>query len=198
MGLLAQKRPVIFAGENHMITLFAPQSDRAIAAVSCWRCTYSEQGEGYVLFVWSDPLASPLYDLTPSAMYSDNPAMARLVATRFNRYFEGFGEHGFDEMTPQPARFFQHGDGRRLHRIACSVGAATVELVWEDLFDAALETFYNTSGPIPYDVSAVICPCVRATITVNGAPVYGEIRVPSGPSASSAFLAFSETWVQAS
>jgi hypothetical protein len=62
------------------------------------------------------------------------------------------------------------------------------------VFDAALEIFDNTSGPIPYDVSAVICPCADAAITVNGRPLAGEVRRPIGESASSAFLAFSETW----
>ena len=59
----------------------------------------------------------------------------------------------------------------------------------------ALEIFDNRSGAEPYDVSAVICPCRRGSIAVDGVPLRGEVRVPSGESASSAFLAFSETWV---
>jgi hypothetical protein len=97
MTLLAQKRPVIFAGENHMITLFAAGSDQAIVSMSCWRCSYSAYGEGFVLFVWSDPPASN--HLAANAIYSDNAALARMVATHFNQYFAGFDQRGFAEQA---------------------------------------------------------------------------------------------------
>ncbi len=54
MGLLEQRRSVVFAGEHHMITLFEPSLDTAIASISCWRCNYSDHGEGYALARWYD------------------------------------------------------------------------------------------------------------------------------------------------
>jgi hypothetical protein len=195
MPLLEHKQPVVFAGENHLITLFRPGGDQVVAAISCWRCTYSEHGEGYVLVVRSDSAAAGPDVLPSRAVYSDNAALGRMVVSNFNQYFDRFRDCGFAELEPQPARFLQQADGRRLHRITCTTGAASIELLWQDVLDAALEIFYNTSGPLPYDVSAVICICARASISVNGKPVTGEVRRPDGGSASSAFLAFSETWV---
>jgi hypothetical protein len=195
MSLLDTKRPVLFAGENHLITLYRPGADETVAGVSCWRCTYSEHGEGFVLALWCDPAAVGAPDLPSTAIYSDNAAMGRMVMERFNQYFAGFSGRGLAELPPQPARFQQQADGRRLHRITCLSGGRSIELVWQDVFDAALEIFDNRSGPEPYDVSAVICPCRRGSIALDGAPLLGEVRVPAGPSASSAFLAFSETWV---
>jgi hypothetical protein len=195
MTLRERKQPVVFAGENHLITLYRPGTTHVAAAVSCWRCTYSAHGEGYVLVMRSDPIAADLADLAPTAVYTDNSAMGRMVMTQFNQYFAGFRDHSVADLTSQPARFVQHADSQRRHRITCTSGTTMLELVWEDVFDAALELFDNTSGPDPYDVSAVICPCTQATITVNGTPVRGEVRRPDGASASSAFLAFSETWV---
>jgi hypothetical protein len=195
MGLLESKRPVIFAGENHLITLYQAGSDAAVAGVSCWRCTYSEHGEGFVLALWCDPVAVAAPDLPPTAVYADNAAMGRMVMARFNQYFAGFRDRGLAGLAPQPARFFQQADGQRLHRISCRGDGLTIELLWQEVFDAALEIFDNRSGPAPYDVSAVICPCRRGALSVNGRTLRGEVRVPDGGAASSAFLAFSETWV---
>jgi hypothetical protein len=195
MGLLAKKRPVVFAGENHLITLYRPGSDEAVAGVSCWRCTYSEHGEGFVLAMWCDPAAVEAPDLPPTAVYADNAAMGRMVMARFNQYFAGFEGRGLTEIEPQPARFVQQADGHRLHRITAVSAELSIELLWQEVFDAALEIFDNRSGPEPYDVSAVICPCRHGAIIVNGVALRGEVRVPAGESASSAFLAFSETWV---
>ncbi|MFO7171175.1 MAG: hypothetical protein DIU80_024360 [Chloroflexota bacterium] len=195
MGPLEKKRPVIFAGENHLITLYRPGGNEAVAGASCWRCTYSAHGEGFVLAMWCDPRAAGAPGLPQTSVYADNAAMGRMVMARFNQYFAGFQGRGLAEMEPQPARFFQQADGRRLHRITCVAADVSIELLWQEIFDAALEIFDNRSGPEPYDVSAVICPCRRGTIAVNGAALRGEVRVPAGPSASSAFLAFSETWV---
>jgi hypothetical protein len=121
--------------------------------------------------------------------------MGRMVMARFNQYFAGFHGRSLAEIVPQPARFVQQADGRRLHRIMCVSADLSIELLWQAAFDAALEIFDNRSGPEPYDVSAVICPCQRGTISINGVALRGEVRVPAGESASSAFLAFSETWV---
>jgi len=195
MGLLEKKRPVMFAGENHLITLYRPRSNKPVAGISCWRCTYSEHGEGFVLALWCDPAAVEAPSLPPTAVYADNTAMGRMVLARFNQYFAGFHERGLTKIEPQPARFVQQAEGRRLHRITAVTAELSIELLWQEVFDAALEIFDNRSGSEPYDVSAVICPCRRGTIAVNGVPLRGEVRVPAGESASSAFLAFSETWV---
>jgi hypothetical protein len=195
MGLLEKKRPVVFAGENHLITLYRPGSDEPVAGVSCWRCAYSVHGEGFVLALWCDPVAVEVPTLPPTAVYTDNTAMGWMVMARFNQYFAGFEGRGLTEIDPQPARFVQQADGRRLHRITAVAAELSIELLWQEVFDAALEIFDNRSGPEPYDVSAVICPCHRGAILVKGVPLRGEVRVPAGESASSVFLAFSETWV---
>jgi hypothetical protein len=195
MSPLETKRPVVFAGENHLITLYQPGAEDAVAGISCWRCTYSAHGEGFVLALWCNPAAVGAPGLPPTAVLSDNPAMGRMVMARFNQYFGGFTGRGLADIAPEPARFTQQADGRRLHRITCVAAGMSIELVWREVFDAALEIFDNRSGPEPYDVSAVICPCRGGAILVDGTPLLGEVRVPAGESASSAFLAFSETWV---
>jgi hypothetical protein len=49
--------------------------------------------------------------------------------------------------------------------------------------------------PEHFEITAVICPCRDGAIIVNRTRLPSEVRVPEAPMASSAFLAFSETWV---
>ena len=195
MGLLEQRRPVVFAGENHMITLFGPSLDTAIASISCWRCNHSDDGEGYTLALWHDSTAMGSLGMPATAVFTDNARMSRIVMSRFNQYFEGYKDRGLADLTPAMARFNQQFGGKRFHRILCTSDAWTIELEWKDVVDVALEVFDNDSGPEHYDVSAVICPCREGTITVNGVAMEGRIRPASSGVSSSAFLAFSETWV---
>jgi hypothetical protein len=193
--MTGRKPDVLFAGENHMITLFV--EDELAVSMSCWRCTFSDAGEGTVLVVRNEPALSGLHDLPARAVYADNAALARLIADHFNQYFEGFRDLGYSEIAPAQARFAQMANGRRGHRIVCSAEGITIELVWREMMDAALEIFDNTSGPIAYDVSAVICHCAGGEIWVNAASAAGEPKRDPSSTYSSAFLAFSETWAVA-
>lgn len=187
MALLEKKRPVWFAGENHLITLYRPKSSERLLTASCWRCTYSPEGTGTVLCLAGDPLPG-------AAIYSDNTALAQLVVTRFNQYFEGFKEHRLTKLATQAASFEQRWPDPDSYQLHCYSGALEVTLSWHHPLETAFEIFHNTSGPVPYDVSAVIRSCRTAQIRYDGTILAGEVHVPDGASASSAFLAFSETW----
>jgi hypothetical protein len=191
--LLKKKQSVLFAGENHLINLYYPGTDKRLISTSCWRCTYSEHGEGFVLCVSGDN--SPDLGMSLQLLLTDNLPLSTMVVERFNQYFEGFRDIGFEQLRPQMASFTQYPKGKEQHYIRCISEGLTLELIWLEVIESALEIFHNTSGPIPYDVSAVICSCRQGQIFLNGERIPGEVRVPDGASASSAFLAFSETWV---
>jgi hypothetical protein len=190
--MMDRKPNVVFAGENHMITLFV---EGALAvSMSCWRCAFSDAGEGTVLVVRNEAALSGLHGLPARAVYSDNAALARLVVGSFNQYFDGFRDLGYTDIAPRQARFSPVADGRRGYRITCLAEGLTIELIWREMLDAALEIFDNRSGPIAYDVSAVICHCAGGEVRVNGAPAAGQPKRDPDSTYSSAFLAFSETW----
>lgn len=195
MGLLERKKPVLFAGENHMITLYGPSLESAVASISCWRCNSSAYGEGFTLALWCDPAAIGIPGMPTTAVFTDNAAMSRMVMSRLNQYFEGYERRGLAELDPTMARFSQQFGGKRFHRILCTSDTWAIELEWRDVIDVALEVFDNDSGPERFDVSAVICPCREGSISVNGVPMQGRIRPADSDVNSSAFLAFSETWV---
>lgn len=192
--------PVVFSGENPGLTLFKPGSDDRVAAVSYWRCVYSEHGEGNAMLIWTDKQASGLGDSAPHAIYADNPGVAKLVATRINQHFDGFKDLGFGTMEPTPARFFQESDSRWYHRVVANHGSGVVELVWWDVVDyqQTLRQDFELGGT-KWDLMTVICPCTSASVTVNNRKVPGEVHTrtnANGTPGSSCFLAFSETWVE--
>ncbi len=124
-------------------------------------------------------------------IYTDNAAVARWIWATFNQRWEPLLHHGLAETEPQPARFVHHAEGRRLQRVTCAAGATTIELVWQD----ARDVFYTVTYPYEYEVSAVIAPCARASIIVNGQPVIGEVRAHDDVFQRSAVMAFCETWM---
>ena len=185
------KRPVLFAGENPLIMLYRPGADDLVAVASLWHATFSEQGAGHSLLLWAEPGNPELASIDPTGIYTDNAALGRWVWTTFNRRWDPLLHHGLEQAEPQPARFIHQASGRRLHRISCVTGLTTVELVWED----AQDVFYTVTYPYEYEVSAVIAPCARASITVNGLRVPGEVRPHDDVFQSSAIMAFCETWI---
>lgn len=189
------KRPVVFAGENPLILLYRAESNEVAAVASYWRCAYSAEREGEALVIWVDPAASGLGDRAPLGLYADNLAMAHLVWTSFNQHFGPFQNRGIEDLAPQTARFVQAAAGRRLHRVTCSVGPSTIELLWQDALDTFQTVTAPTVGGQPYEVSNVVLPCAHASITVDGYPIPGEVHYPEGDYQSSAFLAFCESWV---
>jgi hypothetical protein len=178
---------VQFAGENHMITLFDEQG-AACACASLWRASYSPAGCGAALFLWHG---------AHRVLLSDAPALACHVRDRFNRYFAGFAERGFATLAPTAGQVTITTGQPTPWRASWHSAVGTIELWWDDIFEAAFERFDNTSGPQRYAVSAVISNCRAAGIVIDGQPLAGAIGVPAGESLSSGFLAFSETWCDA-
>ncbi|RIK46851.1 MAG: hypothetical protein DCC58_01875 [Chloroflexi bacterium] len=189
---------VIFSGENPGLTLYRPGTDEVVASASYWRCVYSEHGEGNALIFWSETDGAGGPGI--KGIYSDNAGVARLVTDRFTQHFGNYQNRGFDAIEPTHARFFQDSDSRWYHRVVCNTGASVIELVWSGVLDYQMVNRSDYAlGPSRWDLATVICPCRSGHIFISsGTPLAGDVRVnESGerPS-SSAFLAFSETWVE--
>jgi hypothetical protein len=186
-----EKRGVMIAGENPMIVLYRPESDDLAAIASMWTCSYSEAGEGRALVIWLDPAATGLGGQAPVGIFTDNPGLARFIWANFYNDYAPIHGRGIEDAPIRAARFTEHADGRRLHRISCTSGTTTIELEWRDV----VEVFQAVTYPTGYEVSVIAAPCADATITVNGKRVLGEIHRPEGWFKSSAMLAFAETWI---
>ena len=174
-----------------MIVLYQPGSDEMVAIASVWTCTYSEAGQGRALVIWADPEATGLGTLAPIGIFTDNPELARFIWANFYNDYAPIHGRGVEEAPLRTARFAEHSDGPRLHRISCTSGNTTIELEWRDV----VEVIHAVTYPTGFEVSVVAAPCAHGIITVNGQRAVGEIHRPEGWFKSSAFLAFAETWV---
>jgi hypothetical protein len=190
---------VVFSGENPDITLYKPGTDQVVATLSYWRCVYSAHGEGNALLIWVDPEASGLGDKAPNAILTDNIPMAKLVAVNFTQFFTEHRKLGWDTAEPIHARFFQESDSRWYHRVVCNTGEDVIALQWWDVLARMMRYEPDTQlGPNRWDLHTVICPCASASISVNNTPIDGEVHFSTAGEQpeSTAFLAFSETWVE--
>jgi hypothetical protein len=194
-------RPVIFVGENPNLTLYRTAGSGPpgmVAAASFWRCVWSPTGAGNVLVVWADPQGSGLGEDAPHRVWSDSEALGRLVAGRFVQHFAEFRGRGVAELAPRPAGFaYRPGDGGSLG-VTCSTDRQTIELAWSAPEDAYLRTAEEPYGDATYHVSSVLRPCAQGVIAVDGRRLPGQpLRSElDGQPHSSAFLAYSETWVE--
>jgi hypothetical protein len=186
------KRPVLVCGENPAITLFDEAGDR-IAALSYWHCTWSLQGAGHALVLW-------LRD-TPgrSGIYTDNAPLAELLVERLTRHFPELQSLDIATLPRIPAQLRHTSDGRSFYEAVCEPQTGEpITARWEELLDVKLVTWpgYPT-GDATHDLTTVICPCRAAAISLGATPVAGSPRTgqQDGYPSSSAFLAFSETWV---
>jgi hypothetical protein len=189
---------VIFSGENPGLALYKPGTDQLVAAVSYWRCVYSEHGEGNAAIVWLDPAESGPGARVGTTIYTDNPQVARLVTDNWTQHFPNYKGRGFDAVEPVHARFYQEHDSRYYHRVTVNTGDQIVEFIWWDVLEQQMVNRSDYQlGPNRWDLATVICPCASARILVQNEAVPGEPRVnrDGATVSSSAFLAFSETWV---
>jgi hypothetical protein len=74
-----------------------------------------------------------------------------------------------------------------------------VEIEWCNVLDRKQIIWpHFPAGDVSFDLTTTICPCQVGHIRINGKIVDGEVKVvknADGLFSSTAFLAFSETWV---
>ncbi|MEO7911894.1 MAG: hypothetical protein ABIV47_19790 [Roseiflexaceae bacterium] len=186
------KRPVMFCGENPAVTLYAPNSQRIVAAASYWHCTWSAYGSGHALIFWQTP------EVLSNGIYTDNLPLARMLAETLTQFFPEFRTIPVTRLPYLPAQCAHDSDGAQRYTVNCTTSQTSLRLEWADPLDHK-QIYWPQfpAGPLFFDLTTVICPCRQATITINGAPLLGEVQTSdaNGWPASSAFLAFAETWV---
>jgi hypothetical protein len=89
-------------------------------------------------------------------------------------------------------------DGDR-YKVVCQAAETQIALEWGKILDRKQVVWPQfPAGPAAYDLTTTICPCKEAQIAVDGVALEGQVRLAQtaeGTMASSAFLAFAETWI---
>jgi hypothetical protein len=143
--------------------------------------------------IWTDPGPSAPSAPRISAICTDNPTLARWLWTTFNRRWEPLLGHGLEQVAHRPSGFTASlSEGE--HRVVCRTSGLTIELVWRQ----PQTCIWTETNPYEYRTTAAIVPCLEASIIVDGTAAMGEVRPHEDVFASSAVLAFCETWLSTS
>ena len=189
------KRPIFLSGENPGMTLYAPDSEEAVAVASYWHCTDSPMGVGHALVLW---LKDENNAIGNGGVFTDNLKLAEILVTKLTQYFPEFENVPVPSLQYMQAHCGHIYDGTS-YRVTCPIPAAQVELEWSEPLDRKQILWLEfPAGEDTYDLSTVIRPCKTGGIQINDKGIKGEVKVTQnaeGIYSSSAFLAFAETWV---
>ncbi len=188
---------VYVSGENPVIRLLATDGGTPQTVASFWRIVYSLAGMGHVCFVTSDLTGDGKSTDDVRAAFTDNE---RLLDYLTKDILGTFDKSYIDDPFPPVKATFARGTGdtRSEWRETVTSDKYKIELVWKD-FAAPFQLDTPVGGARnPFGVTSLFIPAKAADVSINGRKAAGRpFAQMRGPAQSStAFLAFSETWVK--
>ena len=192
---------VYVTGENPGIRLFDKEGGKLLTVVSYWRIIWSPVGAGHICFVTTGDGKSP-DDLR--AAFVDNRKLhdflsEQIMGTRGTSISERpftVVESKFSD--PGQGTFSDSGDIMTERRVTFSSDKYTVALVWRDFYEP-----FQLDTPVggarnPFGITSLFIPAKSADVIINGKKAAGNVYPQKrGPvQSSSAFLAFSESWIK--
>ena len=192
---------VDWSGENPGMYLKEKPEDPFVTLVSFFRVVASPYGRGHALILLEAPL---LHRSLPEALnvcVTDNDALARYLVSDFVAYFGAFkSAQALTHMDYVPLEgVAASGDTRAAYMEWVKGRNVEVTLSWEDLGEPFLVSIpKEKSATGKHALHSLFVDARRVTATVNGRPLKGK-PVPrefAGRQSSTAFLAYSETWIK--
>jgi hypothetical protein len=192
---------VYVTGENPGIRLLDKPGGQVLTAVSYWRIAWSPAGAGHVCFVTTGDGKSPgdlrialvdnqkLYDfLTEQMLSTFDKTLAQRPFTVMQAKFDDPGQGTFNDSK----------DTMIERKVTSKSAKYEVTLVWRDFYEP-FQIDTPVGGPRnPFGVASLFIPAKSADVIINGKKSAGSVfPQPRGPvQNSTAFLAFSESWVK--
>ncbi|HZQ61783.1 MAG TPA: hypothetical protein VFC24_10565 [Casimicrobiaceae bacterium] len=166
-----------------------------------FRVVTSPHGTGIGSIVLGAPATGSGYPSAPNVCISSNePLMRYLVANFVSRFASFRAMAGLEAMTYQALIAHEtSGDGRTFHQESLRSRDAAIVMRWDDLGPPfAVDVQPSMSATGQHEMYSVFLEARRGTITLNGDRLPGEIiqRDFLDRRMSTAFLAFSETWLK--
>jgi hypothetical protein len=190
---------VYVTGENPGIRLLDKEGGQILTAVSYWRIVWSPSGPGHVCYVTTGDGKSgdlriafvdnrKLYDfLTQQIMMVLDKSIPQRPFTVLQAKFDDPGQGTFSDSGDMKER-----------KVTLKSDRYAVELVWRDFYSPFQLDTPVGGGQNPFGVTSLFIPAKSADVIINGKKsagnVYPQRRGPA--QSSSAFLAFSESWVK--
>ena len=185
---------VYVSGENPGIRLLDKEGGTPLTAVSFWRVIWSPVGPGHVCYVTTGDGKSP-GDLR-IAIVDNQKLHEYLVGEILGTFNKTYQERPFT-VVPR-GTFTKSGDALKEYKEVCRSDQYTIELIWHDFYEPFQLDTPAGGAQNPFGITSLFIPARTAEVIINGKKaagnVYPQMRGPMQN--SSAFLAFSESWIK--
>jgi hypothetical protein len=194
---------VDWSGENPGMYLKQTADGPFVTLISFFRVVVSPHGKGHAAFILQDPRGNGKNADKPNLCLTDNEPLAAYVRDNFVAYFGAFkGSPALSSLRVEPAwDFVASGDGATTHTEWFRSTVGQVSLTWEKLgLPFIVEMPKDKSATGRHEMFSLFVDCPSVRVSINGKGVAGRPfprEFAGKKDSSTAFLAFSETWVSA-
>jgi len=194
---------VDWSGENPGMYLKESADGPFITLISFFRVVLSPKGRGHAAFILQDPHGDGKSAAKPNLCITDNEPMAEYLRDGFVANFGAFkGIKGLPGVRMVPGwDFMPAGDGKTHHTEWFRSSVGQVSLTWNDLGAPFLvEMPKDKSATGKHEMFSLFVDVRAVAVSINGRGVAGKPfprEFAGKKDSSTAFLAFSETWVLA-
>ena len=192
---------IAWTGENPGIYLKDTQDGPWTGLATFFRITWSPYGRGSGVLLLSDPQAESSLPEVANVCISDNEELSRYLVRDFFANFASFRvSPGLQAIQYLPmTECHREGDTRNTYSEVVSSRDLEVRMTWKDIGDPYAVDMPASKGPTKrHQMYSLFLDAPDATITVNGEPLKGRVveRDFADTRKSTAFLAFSESWME--
>jgi hypothetical protein len=191
---------VDWSGENPGIYLKESPDGPFVTLVTFFRVVRSPHGRGHAAFLLLDPRGDGTTAGRPNLCITDNDPLARYLQKEFVPYFGAFRDAtGLARCRfEKGSQFVASGDACTTYTERFRGESGEVSLTWEPLTDAFMvELPKEKSATGRHEMFSLFVTAEGARVAIGGKSIPGRPvpRDMAGKQTSTAFLAFSETWV---
>jgi hypothetical protein len=191
---------VEWVGDNPGIFLKEVEDGDWVSLALYFRVVYSPQGRGKAILILDEPDRAEGYPIANNLCITDNEPMMRYLVDDYARHFPAFrGRSGLQAVTYLPLEGSETlGDFKDAYSEVVHGGGVSLRMTWRQIGEpVAIEITPEHAVTGAHDMYNVFIPAGQAEIALNDQPLSGGVipRPLFGQTMSSAFLAFSETWV---
>lgn len=196
-----QSGAVDWSGENPGIYLKEVADGPWTGLMCFFRIVYSPYGMGSGIVVLDEPGTAKGLPEVANVCISDNEPLARWLVAEFFSKFAAFRvSPGIGALTYLPLTGVRReGDTRSTYSEIVTADGLDVVATWKGLGAPYAVDMPPEKGPTgKHEMYSVFLDAPDASVTLNGRPLKGSVvtRMCADTVKSSAFLAFSESWIR--
>jgi hypothetical protein len=193
--------PVDWTGENPGIYLKDDQDGPWTGLMTFFRIVWSPHGMGHGVVVLDQPGVEKGLPQVENFCITDNEPLARFLVAEFFSNFMSFRvSPGIKAIAYLPlTEVRRDGDPRTRYREIVKSKDFEVVMTWDRLGTPYAVDMPPDKGPTKkHEMYSLFVDAGDAAVTINGRPLRGRVveRDFAGTRKSTAFLAFSESWMR--